>query len=309
MITNKLLELSGKEVAKILLSYFGVRDYFRTKLITGKNRHNYDDSKDFWKDCLGPYYSYPGEKPLASRIIKDGDRIKLEGMDISEWFPLFPGAGYATELSYRSYKKGDVQNFLTKRVYSGWGSIRLSIHNEYKLVSATSVIYADFGIPLIVSSRAFDKIKKMINNEGVVNADIEGIYLSIPHKLKYIFGHVVGVPRMCIYVGSSLLIKNIKPGGNTLASAWTLYETEKMPQLISMCFDVSSEDSIKNTVQRILSEAHRLNATYFITDFDEIIPRVKGAKYPPSVIFSKNFNLQEAIHQAIGDECFCADSV
>lgn len=300
MIANKLLELSGTEMTKILIGYFGLKDYFRTKLVTRENKHNYDDPKDYWKDCLGPYYSYPGEEPLASRIIKEGDRIKLEGMNISEWFPLFPGAGYATELSYHSYKKGNVQDFLTKRVYSGWGSVRLGMHNEYKLLSATSVPYTDFGIPLIVSSRAFDKIKKRISNEGVVNADIEGIYLSIPHKIKHIFGHVTGVPRMCIYVGSSLLINDIKPGRNTLASAWTLYETEKTPQLISMCFDVSSEDSIKNTTERLLLEASRLNATSFLTDFDEIIPMINGAKYPPHIIFSKNFDLQKTIYQMLG---------
>lgn len=286
----RVLKSIGKGVANVISDYYKLGEYFRIKWKgRGGKSKEYTTEAIFWRDALGSqYYEYIQK---FKRKLLGGEVIRLKSFNLTEWFPWTPGR-YWTKIGYELRRKaksyvenkdafGDVifdPHGKSMRVLGGLGNVRMFEHGKnkekFKLLSATKGVETSGGIPVVMSSQAYEKISDKINDFTTVKATITGFYVPLPSELNRFFSRAKGVPRYCLFIGSRLTIKDIKPGDEVASIAWTMFESEREKNYyLSYCyFNPSNETSIERATN-FISEYVEKHEGKVLTDFDEIIPR------------------------------------
>ncbi len=302
----------GEALVKGLWEYFRLSDYFHVqfKNLKGQQR-KFDDVKNYWDSVIEQ--SYLHNRNRRQRRLNVGDSVQLENFTITEWFPWLPGR-YWTEwgatLRYMSHgyimKKKPTKlkrydgNILrphgkTLSVVSGIGAVRMREHTveqtKFKVVSATTINDASSAIPILMTEKAYRKIRKIVETIGSVNATIQGVYSEMPASLDYLLNISLGIPRTCIYVGSQLLVKDEQQGNDVHVPAWSIYDGKKENDInLAYCyFDVKDTDGPASAGEFLADYIDNYKGTP-ITDFDEKVSRLE-ATVPITQVTKENIDL------------------
>lgn len=294
--------------------YFNLPVYGRAKYNEIRGRIlTYNSENEFWKDAIGPYFYNPAPTNLF-----DGQLVKLDNFEITEWFPRCPGLIWTKDGNkYRNQATKFLDRGLTDQyiVYSprgktfmvlgGRGTTRLESHlgdYDYKVLCATSSGRCDAGIPLVVSRDVYEEIRNELQHEGSVCADLKGFYSQLPlhydqlvlespgselpMRLRSWLANSLYIPRYCLKVESRLLIRKKESVSNIQATAWTLFRFED-PELpysfVFWSFDPRNEDSILSATRKIQIYIENYGAGEILTDFDERVQRFVS-KFPLSSV-------------------------
>ena len=165
-------------------------------------------------------------------------------------------------------------------VSSGIGNVRFELHNNYKLLCATTES-ASHGIPVVITDEAYDEIRGDIAKHGVIGADILGYHSPIaalennPFDERIEYG--IGVPRNCIFVDSTKNISILTTETEIEAHALSIFENV-LDRQWSFCFssfDPKKEDSIQDSAKFLNRYAQQYDCRVLL-DFDEILMRTNA---------------------------------
>ena len=289
----------GEALARSLWEYLRLSDYLRVVLksrLSGQTE--FEQVEEYWKRVLGSAYLRENRRPaepLASKSV-----VKLVNFTITEWFPWLPGRywtpwGNLLRHMSRNYVMRVVPKQLarylpsrilrpdgkTLTVLSGVGSVRMREHGsgrtKFKVVGATTRRDASSAIPVVMSDKAYGRIRDRVEEHGSVTATFSGIYDELPVSLDYLVLSTMGVPRSCIYVGSKYLIKDVQEGYDVDAAGWTLYD-RKRPNGIEFAYSYFSVQDTEGPTKaaEFLSDYVDHYGRTPLTDFDEKTQRLEA---------------------------------
>ena len=285
----------GEALAKGLWEYFKLSDYFKIWIRNrrGQNR-KFDQVQNYWGSVIEP--AYQNRKTIKQKSMQEDSVVKLENFSFVEWFPWLPGRYWTKwgemlrhmaprfiERDPRVERALGTQ-VLTPRgkgitIMSGIGSLRMRTHaansSKFKIIGATTTKDASSAIPIVMSERAFGKLKKTIQTKGSAKATIQGIYKELPISFDSFLNISAGIPRSCLYVGSPLNVSKVEEGEEIKAAGWSIYSS-KRPEKVSMSFcyfNVKDENGPANAGEFLRKYIDRYGSDP-ITDFDEMTPRL-----------------------------------
>lgn len=301
-VIEEIVEKAVGPIINGISSYFNLTAYGRVKyreLLRGCMV--YRNEQDYWKDAIGPYFYKP-----SSTKLHEGQIVKLQGFQLTEWFPRSPGL-YWTQKGYiaRQMAQKEIEEIRdrilvftpTGKSYmraGGIGTTRVLEHqtggSTYKILCATSSGNCNAGIPVVMPKDVYHRIEDPLLTQTSLEVDVEGVYSTIPFRyedfilpaisadlqntLKQWLAVALHVPKNCVLVESPLLIKRYISDFSLEAAGWTAYETkDKNFSFTYATFNPRDEDSIIEATDFIKEYVKGHNGFHLLTDFDERIPR------------------------------------
>jgi len=181
------------------------------------------------------------------------------------------------------------------------GVVRFKKHANRYLLTAISLTLGgsrttEIGFPLILTSRAYAKIRSTIETYGSVFLEnITGIVEEIPNEMLMsrkespVLEWASDIPRVGLRVDSRLLLKH--PGTPNVATAhsWTAVNWKGSPYYLNMPFRIGVQEfeyKIKESVDMIKLALNTLG-TQPLFDFDERTPRFSEAKFGPNYFLKR----------------------
>jgi len=283
-------------IGKALWQYFHLSDFFHVKIekLRGRQR-SFDEVGNLWQSIIEPSYMKTGKRKINQ--LNTGKVVKLENFNIVEWFPWYPGrfwTDWGRSLRYmarsdimrrrptslRGYRTDILRpNAKTLTVASGVGSVRMREHivgeTKFKILGATTERDSSSSVPVVMTEKAYGKIKEKIERNGSVNATIEGTYSELPPTMDYLVNPSLGIPRSCIVVNSKLLVNKVKLGGDIKVPAWTIYDNKKHTNIdFAYCYFSVMDEKGPARAGKFLADYIRHFRGTPITDYDEKVSRL-----------------------------------
>jgi|GEM_PF-5136649 hypothetical protein len=301
------------KIADFLLRSVKIGDYFNPIIDhlairihgRGESTRSYNDVGQYWRDEIDPIYY--GGPPGSRHELLQNDVVELRNFKLTEWVPWSPGTLWTREsnemrLHARDYivsqgEYGTLYNDIGKTfmVGSGIGNVRLEQHNNSKLLCATTES-ASHGIPVVLTSAAYQRIQQDLERHGVVAADVLGYHCSVARLgnnfLDGIIEYGRGVPRNCILVDSPMNIEIISKDTDVAAHALSIYgDLRANWNFCFSSFDPRNAGSIQSAADFLNRFAQQYRGEVLF-DFDEVCMRT-NALFPLSEIRRGLVNRQQ----------------
>ncbi len=304
----------GEALARSVWEYLRLSDYFRVKYSSFRHgQRRFDSIEGYWGSVIEKTYArYSGVD--EAETLKANETVELQNFNFVEWFPWLPGRywtdwGFGLRVLSKQYLMRDKPESLRRygdvlrpegknlTVLGGVGSVRMREHglgkSRFKVVGATTQIDGSGAVPVVMSDKAYGRIRRIIETHGSATATLEGVYAELPVSLDDLFHTSWGTPRSCVYVGSKLLVRDARPGQETKVAAWTIYDGKQPDDVnLAFCYFSALDEEGAARAGEFLDEYVSNYHGKPLTDFDEKVQRLE-ATIPITQVASRGVDLSK----------------